>query len=140
MTRRWMASAALVAGIALLPACGSASDDSAAPGSTAPSTSAAPTTAPPTLASATVDTTSPGGRVCAYLDKQQSRVAAAKSPADAKTVLTIDLATFASQNPDLRTAISAQLDALTTKSCPATRSALLAKLGTDSLAKALALG
>jgi hypothetical protein len=140
--RRWMAGLTLAAGVTLLAACSSSSGNDASgstPSSDVPATTsaAAPATSAPAAGTSTGGT--PAARVCAFLEQQKPQVAQAKSASDAKTVLTINLATFASQNPDLRTAVSSDFDQLATQGCAATRTTILAKLGAASFSKALDL-
>jgi hypothetical protein len=138
--RTWTAGIALAAGIALLPGCGSSNDSSSDTSShsaaAAPTSAAAPapSSAPASDAS---DASDAGGKICSFLSQAQGQVEAAKSPGDAKAVLAISVATFASQNADLREQISSQLDALTRQTCPDTRSALLKKTGANTLTEAV---
>ncbi|TQS40903.1 hypothetical protein [Cryptosporangium phraense] len=111
MSRRWI----VLVGLALVSACGTADP---APTAGSPSQSAAAS----------------GDQLCGHLEQIEPQVAAATSPSDARTIVSIQVATIASSNPGLRDAIATQLDTLTTKSCPQTRQAILAKVGADSFA------
>ncbi|GAA3388023.1 hypothetical protein [Cryptosporangium minutisporangium] len=137
MTRPWTAGLVLVV-LALLTGCSNGAPD---PSAGNPSSSAEAAASPSAAAESPVAPPPTGGtpaeRVCAYLDQVRAQMDRATSVENARTVLTVQLAALASQNPDLERVVSTQLDALTTQGCPQTRQAILTRLGVDSFSAAL---
>jgi hypothetical protein len=140
VTPRWTAAFLLATGLALLAGCGGAD---ANPSAGSPSTSAAAPSvaaAEPTGAADGTPAGTPTAQICAFLEQKRPEIVGTKTAEDASAVLAINLATFASENVDLRSAVNSQLDELTTEGCADTRTALLEKLGADSFTEALSLG
>ena len=117
----------------LAAACGGSGSKHAEPLPATPSTSGASSTAGSSSAGNPVK----GADFCAFLSTQTPRLKADGSTAGALADLAIEFSSWLDTHKSEKPRTAADLDDASTKTCPATRAAVLATLGEDSFAAAL---
>lgn len=126
----------------LTTACGSSSGGSGS-GSSGPttagtsSTGAPATTTPADAGGSDGDNPVDGTTFCAFLAKEEPKLKGAGAAAGAKAFFAIDLANWIGEHPDQKPRTAADLDNASRKTCPKSRSAVVAAMGAASFDEAL---